>query len=328
MRTVFREKSGEENHQKRKEKDRMSLSLQPYWLSIPSTNSGYGKPPEVKRSDKAEIPVEATWWASATVVRWPRIKISAFKRREWNLVDSPQPEVQGVTKPNFMCRFLTIFPNNLRIIHTWSWRHRSSRSTSGPCKIIVTHFLCGAVCGSNTSPNSGWWREPPPLLGCVCVWFSKVFVFKRSFEEWPASPNVGMELVWPKLICCISPVPNISTLAILIRQGKSSKNAHSGIPECWIGLFLGITILFNGKPWISRKFPAFRWSPQIAFLGSTYAHRVSVFHKFHSANIHRNLRGERLRDSTHNRWLSRCYTIEHNHASLIYYECPHLSVKT
>ena len=49
------------------------------------------------------------------------------------------------------------------------------------------------------------------------------------------------------------PVPNISILAILIREGKSSQNAHwdpqnefPGIP--WIGLFLGIPIFLNRKP--------------------------------------------------------------------------------
>ena len=44
------------------------------------------------------------------------------------------------------------------------------------------------------------------------------------------------------------------------------QNEFPGVP--WIGLFLGISLLFNRKSWISRNFPAFPWR---GFLGSPIA---------------------------------------------------------
>ena len=67
--------------------------------------------------------------------------------------------------------------------------------------------------------------------------------------------------LWPFLYG--PPVPNISTLTILIRQGKSSQNAHSGSPEWnfleFPGSTFSLALLYSLKgnpefPWISRNF--------------------------------------------------------------------------
>ena len=61
----------------------------------------------------------------------------------------------------------------------------------------------------------------------------------------------------------ISPVPNISTLGILIRQGKSSRNAHLGSPEriCQNSLdwpfAWHITISLEQETLNFQEFPAF-----------------------------------------------------------------------
>ena len=73
-----------------------------------------------------------------------------------------------------------------------------------------------------------------------------------------------------------SPVPNISTLAVLIRPGKSSQNARSGSPE-WISRNLGISILFSRKPWISQNFPAFLWRGFLGFPNRVFGGRWSWY---------------------------------------------------
>ena len=67
-------------------------------------------------------------------------------------------------------------------------------------------------------------------------------------------------------------MPNISTLAILIRQGKSSQIAHldppNEFPEFLGSAFLlALLYSFLGKPRISRSCLAFPWR---GFLGSDY----------------------------------------------------------
>ena len=91
----------------------------------------------------------------------------------------------------------------------------------------------------------------------------------------PGALNLGRSVPVP--IDHVGLVPNISAFAILIRQGKSSQNAHFGIPRISFPEFLdvhfrGITVLSNRKP---QNFPEFSsvslekvfWGPQMAYLG-------------------------------------------------------------
>ena len=69
-----------------------------------------------------------------------------------------------------------------------------------------------------------------------------------------------------------SPVPNMSTLTILIRQGKSSGDPQNEFPRIpRISLLPGIRLFANRKPRVSRNFPALPLrglvGPGIAFLG-------------------------------------------------------------